>query len=71
LIFIAFGTDIQASCKNTILMIAYFIDGTYMSMEGFNDKINDSGYTSLLENSKETRRTFWFITQKNLVVHIC
>ena len=52
-------------------MIAYFIDGTYMSMEGFNDKINDSGYTSLLENSKETRRTFWFITQKNLVVHIC
>jgi len=35
-------------------MIAYFIDGTYMRMEGFNDKKNDRGYTSLLENSKET-----------------
>ena len=35
-------------------MLAYFIDGTYMSMEGFNDKKNDRGYTSLLENSKET-----------------
>lgn len=35
-------------------MLAYFIDGTYMSMESFNDKKNDSGYTALLENKAES-----------------
>jgi hypothetical protein len=34
-------------------MLAYFIDGTYMSMESFNDRKKDSGYTALLENQEE------------------
>ena len=34
-------------------MLAYFIDGTYMSMESFNDRKKDSGYTALLENKEE------------------
>jgi hypothetical protein len=35
-------------------MLAYFIDGTYMSMESFNDRKKDSGYTALLENKEES-----------------
>ncbi|MCF6269934.1 MAG: IS1380 family transposase [Melioribacteraceae bacterium] len=31
-------------------ILAYFIDGTYMRMESFNDKKKDRAYTSLLEN---------------------
>lgn len=34
-------------------MLAYFIDGTYMSIESFNDRKKDSGYTALLENKEE------------------
>lgn len=34
-------------------ILAYFIDGTYMSMESFNDRKKDSGYTALLENKEE------------------
>jgi len=34
-------------------MLAYFIDGTHMSMESFNERGNDSGYIALLENKKE------------------
>jgi len=35
-------------------MLAYFIDGTYMSMESFNDRKKDIGYTALLENKEES-----------------
>lgn len=35
-------------------MLAYFIDGTYMSIESFNDRKKDSGYTALLENKEKT-----------------
>lgn len=31
-------------------MLAYFIDGTYVRMESFNELKKDKGYTSLLEN---------------------
>ena len=34
-------------------MLAYFIDGTYMSMESFNDRKKDSGYSALLENQEQ------------------
>jgi len=34
-------------------MLAYFIDGTYMSIESFNDRKKDSGYSALLENKEE------------------
>jgi len=53
------GTKIEVSPKGLPLyqfikqMLAYFIDGTYMRMESFNEIKNDKAYTSLLEN-KET-----------------
>jgi hypothetical protein len=34
-------------------MLAYFIDGTYMSMKSFNDREKDIGYSALLENKEE------------------
>jgi len=33
-------------------MLAYFIDGTHMSIESFNKRGNDRGYIALLENKK-------------------
>ncbi len=50
------GTKIEVSPKGLPLyqfikqMLAYFIDGTYMRMESFNEIKNDKAYTSLLEN---------------------
>ncbi|GBD89882.1 hypothetical protein BMS3Abin04_00595 [bacterium BMS3Abin04] len=52
------GTKIEVSPKGLPLyqfikqMLAYFIDGTYMRMESFNDKKNNKAYTSLLENKE-------------------
>lgn len=34
-------------------MLAYFIDGTYMSIESFNDKKQDKAYSALLENADD------------------
>jgi len=34
-------------------LIACFIDGTYMSMESFNDRKKDSGYSAVLENQEK------------------
>ena len=51
---------IQISSKGMSLyqfmkqILAFFIDGTYMSMESFNDKKKDGGYTALLENKEES-----------------
>jgi len=50
---------IQISSKGLLLyqfikqMLAYFIDGTYMSIESFNVRKKDSGYCALLENKEE------------------
>jgi hypothetical protein len=50
---------IQTSSKGLSLYqfikqaLAYFIDGTYMSMSSFDDRKKDSGYTALLENQAE------------------
>ena len=35
-------------------MLAYFIDGTYMSIKSFNNRKKDCGYTALLENQEKT-----------------
>ncbi|PJA97923.1 MAG: hypothetical protein CO128_10025, partial [Ignavibacteriales bacterium CG_4_9_14_3_um_filter_30_11] len=50
---------IQISSKGLSLyqfikqILSYFIDGTYISIESFNDRKKDSGYAALLENQEE------------------